>query len=191
MPLYHQAASDFLHAHPALQRFRVGRLWRVIIKMIFTAAAIAGITVFLYRQTPHLAILIVGAILDLAAVYRVGMPHRHFPKMVATVEKTEHISKRVKRPDSVRGMMDAVVLLVTICTSRGKNRKIEVPAHYDGVWQVGDTLLQIPGIPHLLTPDPHSKVVCPYCGSVMPRSNDYCVECRQINIYDDTPNTSI
>ncbi len=184
---YRQASADFLRAHPELQRFRKKRLCWVIVKMCLSFIAVAAIAVFLYLQTPHVVILVLGAVIALAAAYRVGMPHRHFARRYATVEKIEYLEKRVSRKGNIRGMTDAIVLVADVKHTNGSMKKLEWPTLYDGVLRSGDTLLQIPGIPFLLTPTPHDKVICPFCGGVMPRDNDYCVECKRINMYDRTP----
>ncbi len=187
MPTYRQASAEFLTAHPALQRFRMGRLRSVILKMCFSFLAVAAISVFLYWQTPHLAILIVGGGAALVVAYRVGMPHRYFGRMCATVEDLQCVGKRVNRKGNIRSMTDALVLVATVRTSDGHDQKLEWPPSYEGAVQVGDVLLQIPGIPYILTVTPHDKVICPFCGGLMPRDNDYCVECKEINMYDRTP----
>ncbi len=191
MPTYRQASAEFLGAHPDLQRYRMKRLRGVILKMCFSFIAVAAVAVFLYVQTPHVAILIVGAVVALAVTYRVGMPHRYLTRLCATVETLKHVEKRVSRKDNIRYMTDAIVLVVTLRAADGRERKVEWPTLFDGPLQPGDIILQIPGIPYLLTPTPHDKVICPFCGGVMPRDNDYCVACKETNMYDRTPAESI
>ncbi len=191
MPSYRQAAADLLNAHPDLQRFRKRRLCGVIVKMCLSFIAVAAVTVFLYLQTPHAVILVLGAVIALAVAYRVGMPHRHFICMYATVEKIEYIEKRVSRKGNIRGMTDAIVLVARVKIANGHIRKLEWPTQYDAAIHPGDAILQIPGIPYLLTLTPHDQVICPFCGGIMPRDNDYCVECKEINIYDRTPAESL
>ncbi len=191
MLTYRQASADFLRAHSDLQRFRTKRLSGVIVKMSLALIAVAALTVFLYLQTPHVAILVLGALVALIAAYRVGMPHRYFGRMCAAVEKMEYVEKLVKRKGNIRGMTDAMVLMAHVKLANGDIRKLEWPTLYDGVIQPGDTILQIPGIPHLLILTPHETVICPFCGGLMPRDNDYCVECKESNMYDRTPLESI
>ena len=183
MSTYRMEAAAFLRAHPEVHRFRARRIAGVIAKMVLTAALCIALTVFLYVQTPHAVIIVIGAFLGVAAVYYVGKPHVHFRQKHLTVTQLEQVSKYMKTKKSATHMAETTVLNVTCLSSDGVMQTIEVPPHYHLVLQENDTVLFISGIPYLIDPTPHTHVVCPYCGNVMPTPSAYCVDCKKHNPY--------
>lgn len=183
MSTYHKVAAGFLKAHPEVQRFRTRRIAGVIVKMVLTAIVCVALTVFLYLQTPHVVIIVLGTLLGSFAVYCVGKPHVHFRKKRIVVTKLELVSKYMKSKKSATHMAETLVLKVTYLSPKGCEQIMEVLPHYHLVIWEKDAVLFIPGIPYLINLTPHTHVICPYCGNVMPTASVYCVDCKQNNPY--------
>ena len=187
MTEYKKEEGKVLRLHPELSKYRKKRLLKLYLKMLISGATILALTVFLYCQTPQIAIAVIGGLFALVGVYKIADPRKNFTKKCGKITKISLVQKRVNNKNGMQfsytAMMDAVVLVVSIETPGGRRYEIELSDQYQPCIKEGDVLLRIPGVPYFIIPNPQEMVVCPYCGNIMPRENTNCVGCGQENIY--------
>ena len=190
MNSYKNEVAAFLEEQPGFAKYRKKRLLKLFFKMLFSTLAILALTVFLYFQTTQIAILIIGILLALFAVFKIADPRKNFSKQYGRITEISVVQKRVINKNgmmnSYTAMMDAIVLIVKLEAPSGREYKMELDDSYQNVIKVGDILLRLPGVPYPITRSPHEMVTCPCCGNIMPRETLNCVNCGCENIYHQT-----
>ena len=184
---YRQEACAVLTVYPALAAFRKKQLRKLWLKILLSSLLILGLTGYLYYETNQIALAVMGVALFAFSLYKTANPRRNFSRRCGVVREAAPTAKRVNNKNGFTfgytAMMDAVVLVVLLEASNGRMHRMELGGQFESTIRKGDILLRLPGVPYPVTKTPGDIVICPYCGTIMPRENADCVGCGEGNIY--------
>lgn len=165
--------------NPLVIAYRNRRWAALIAKCIITIGVILAIAYVAYPTSPAMLPIGVGAavLLPLWWFKPWRFVKRHWLGKVESIRYEDASENDDGSLINTRynGRHTVTYAHFTVKDEQGKKRTFKLDRKYESVYQVGDRVMNIPGIDYPIDLSVQDKKVCPRCGSIYPSTNDRCV----------------
>lgn len=179
--MYREKLAKLLQDNPNLKKYRRKKLIAFYFKLALIELAAVAATLYLDAYKIPIA-PVLGLIIAIGGPFLFLSPHKFFAtRKMGVIKAIEYEQRRVI--EGVTGkltytdMKARTFLDCTIEDRNGRRSHFEVKQQYQKIYHIGDEVIGLLGVEYPINLTPHSFVLCPICGNMMPRENDDCVEC--------------
>ncbi len=177
----HRKEKMWLLSHNVQLHARRNRVITLfVLKLLLLEGALIALTAYLLSFGIISAIPL-GLCLGILLPILILKPKKTFGSRlfgrITKIEPSVRWTSKYKNAGFLNNMYQKRVIVCTVMKQDGSERQIELDSQYWAVFAVGDEILEIEGINYPINLTPRDKILCPFCGSIMPIANQYCVGC--------------
>lgn len=179
MRSYKEAFAKFKQRNSHVIAYRNRRWAGLVAKCLLLSGVIAAVAFLLLKNQP--ALIPVGILIAEGLLLWRMKPWRCFKRgWIGAVESVkyevryENVDKKLFNP-FYGGKEHFTYLHFAVRDERSKKHTFVLDRKFETIYQIGDLVMNIPGIDYPIDLTVQDKKVCPRCGSIYPSINERCV----------------
>ena len=171
--------------NPDLRAYQRKKLIVFCFKLLLLEAIVILLSVYLMSYTESAIAL--GVCFAVALPWWILKPQIVFGRScIGTIKEVVSVSRRVTRDKGFAVFYtdthSRTFIVCRVVTPQNRELEFEFSDQYENVYHKGDTVIKLPAVPYPINLTEHDWGLCPFCGNIMPKENDCCVECNANSI---------